>query len=162
MNWLTIVVICGLAIWWFKPLRVYLVERTNLTVKVLLVAFPSLFLVRLGYGIYKGEQQENWFVVAMTVTALLLLWLALVFIGNWLERRRPTKARAPDLAVLSRLPGMPHIPGAVTSPQVQQAARAAAEAASRVDWSNVATSVGRASGRWVARARKGSQSDASR
>jgi hypothetical protein len=159
MNWLTLFVIVVLVLWWVKPLRDFLVQRTNRTVKVLLVVFPALFLARLGYAVYTGEQAE-WLVGLLTVTLLLLLWLVLVWLGNVLERRRPTQARAPDLAALSRLPGMPRIPQAATSPEVQQAARMAAEAAARVDWNNVATDVGRISGRLFARARKSMASPA--
>lgn len=154
MNWLTLLMILGLSIWWFKPLRVFLVQRTNRTVKVLLVVFPALFLSRLGYLVYMGEQDE-WTVVAVTVTALLLVWIALVWLGNVLEKRRPTQARAPDLAALSRLPGVPRIPGVnLASPETQRAARLAAQAAARVDWSDVAGSAGRISGRLAARLRK--------
>jgi hypothetical protein len=160
MNWLTLIVLVALAVWWFKPLREFLIQRTNRTVKVLLVVFPALFLVRLGYGIYKGEQ-DDWFVVALTVSGLLLLWAALVALGNWLERRRPTRARAPDLATLSRIPGVPRLPQVpVASPEVRRAAQAAAQAAAQVDWNDVAGSVGRASGRLAARLRKSYRSTA--
>src|SRR5919109_341422 len=122
MNWLTLIVLAVLAVWWIKPLRDFLVQRTNRTVKVLLILLPALSLARIGYGIYKGEQ-DDWFLALLLVSVLLLLWLGLVWLGNTLERRRPTQARPPDLATLSRLPGMPRIPAAVTSPEVQDAAR---------------------------------------
>ncbi|MGH2352951.1 MAG: hypothetical protein ACRDJN_15180 [Chloroflexota bacterium] len=164
MNTLTILVLLALLIWWYKPLRVFLIERTNRTVKVLLVVFPLLFLGRLAYRVYTGEQ-DDWDVVTLTVGVLLLLWVALVWLTNWLERRRPTKARAPDLATISKLPGMPRIPGiaqqAAASPEVRRAARAAVEAASRTDWDNVAVGVGRTSGRLFARLKKSIAADSS-
>lgn len=153
MNWLTLIVLAVLAVWWIKPLRDFLVQRTNRTVKVLLIVLPALSLARIGYGIYKGEQ-DDWFLALLLVSVLLLLWLGLVWLGNTLERRRPTQARPPDLATLSRLPGMPRIPAAVTSPEVQDAARVAAQAAARVDWSDVAVGLGRTGGRLAARLRK--------
>jgi hypothetical protein len=158
MNWLTLLVIAVLVLWWVKPLRDFLVQRTNRTVKVLLVVFPALFLARLAYAVYNGEQGD-WLIGLLTVSILLLLWLGLVWLGNVLERRRPTQARAPDLAALSRIPGMPRIPQAATSPELQQAARMATEAAARVDWNNVAGDVGRISGRLFARARKSMAAD---
>ena len=153
MNVWTLLLLLGVAVWWYKPLRVFLVERTNRTVKVLLVVFPSLTVGRLAYRVYKGEQ-DSADVVTLTVLALLVLWIFLVWLSNYLDRRRPTKARAPDLAPLSRLPGVPRVPPAVTSPEVQRAARMAADAASRVDWQDVAGSLGRSSGRWVGRLKK--------
>ena len=164
MTALTFIVVVALAIWWYKPLRDFLIQRTNRTVKVLLIIFPMLFVGRMVYGLYKG-QTEDWIVVGLTVTALLILWAALVWLGNWLERRRPTQAQAPDLTLLTKIPGLPRLPAAVTSPearravelavpQAQRVARAAAEAASRVDWNDVAGSMGRQSGRLVARLRK--------
>jgi hypothetical protein len=157
MSWLTLAVVCVLVLWWVKPLRDVLVQRTNRTVKVLLVVFPLLFLGRAGYLIYTGEQGE-WLAALLTVAVLLVLWVALMWLGNTLERRRPTQVRPPDLAALSKLPGMPRIPAGVqqaaSSPDVQRAAQVAAEAAARVDWSDVAGSVGRTSGRWAARLRK--------
>lgn len=169
MNTLTLIVLAVLLLWWYKPLRVFLVQRTNRTVKVLLVVFPLLFIARLGYGVYTG-QQDDWFVAVLTVTALIGVWLALVWLGNWLERRRPTKQRGPDLQTLqtlSRLPGMPRVPAAVSNPevqraakaavsnpQVQRAAKAAAQAASQIDLGDVAGSLGRTSGRWAARLKK--------
>ncbi|MBI3973747.1 MAG: hypothetical protein HY332_20925 [Chloroflexi bacterium] len=153
MSWLTILTLLVLAIWWFKPLRDFLVQRTNRVVKVLLVVFPAIFLFRLGYGIYTGTLDE-WEIVSVTVIGLLLLWGGLVWLGNFLERRRPTKSRPPDLAMLSKLPGMPRLPAAATSPEAQRAARMAAEAASRVDWDDVAASAGRASGRLFAKLRR--------
>jgi len=94
-----------------------------------------------------------------------------------LEKRKPTKTQVPDLAVLSRLPGMPRVPGlsgaaavannpevqrlaaaAINSPQVQRAARAGVQAVTRtaaqVDTSDVAGSLGRISGRWAAKLKR--------
>jgi hypothetical protein len=156
MNTLTLIVMAALLLWWYRPLRVYLVQRTNRTVKVLLVVFPLLFVARLAYGVYAG-QKDDWFIASLTVTGLIGVWALLVWLGDWLERRRPTKQRGPDLQTLqtlSRLPGMPRIPSAVTNPEVQRAAKAAAETASRVDWGDVAGSMGRTSGRWAARLKR--------
>ncbi|HEX2037431.1 MAG TPA: hypothetical protein VHS99_24895, partial [Chloroflexota bacterium] len=148
MNTLTIILLLGLLLWWYKPLRDFLVQRTNRTVKVLLVVFPLLFIGRLAHRIYTG-QQDQWDVVTLTVGLLLLLWVALVWLTSWLERRRPTKVRAPDLATLSKIPGVPRIPGAAqqvaASPEVRRAAGAAYQAASRADWNEVAADVGRTS-----------------
>jgi hypothetical protein len=158
MNSLTILVAIGVLIWWYKPLRVYLVERTNLTVKVLLVIIPLFIVGRVAFRYFSGEE-DGVDVVTLTVLGLIALWLALVGLGNWLEKRRPTKVKSPDLRMLSKLPGVPRVPAAVTSPEMQRAARAAADAAARVDWDNVASSVGRTSGRWAARLRKSMASD---
>jgi hypothetical protein len=175
MNVITIVALLVLLVWWYKPLRTFLIQRTNRTVKVLLVVFPLLAAGRLAYRFYTGAEDGS-DVVAILVFALLLLWLSLIWLGNWLERRRPTKAQAPDLTILTKLPGMPRVPRvpgvpgmALTSPQVQEAARAAAphvqraaraaaDAASRGDWDSmrgdVAVGRGRAGGKLAARLRK--------
>ena len=126
MNTWTLIGLLALAIWWHKPLRNFLIQRTNRTVKVLLVVFPLLFVTRLAYRVYYGEQ-DGADVVTLTVLGLLLLWIFLVWLGNFLERRRPTQAQAPNLAALARLPGVPRVPAAVTSPEAQRAARAAAQ-----------------------------------
>jgi hypothetical protein len=172
MSGLTVLVLLAIAIWWYKPLREFLIQRTNRAVKVLLVVFPLLFLFRLGYGIYKGET-DDWFVVSLTVTALVLLWAGLVWLGNWLERRRPTKVRPPDLAALSKLPGMPRLPSVpvtetdiqraaqaaqMAAPHVQRAAQVLARAAADVDTRDLAGSIGRTSGRLVAHLRKSMRS----
>ena len=106
MSSLTLFVLVAIAIWSYKPLRMFLIQRTNRTVKVLLVVFPLLFLGRVGYNLYSG-QNDDFIASILLVGGLLLIWGALVWIGNVLEKRKPTKAQAPDLAVLSRLPGMP-------------------------------------------------------
>ncbi len=177
MNSLTLIVIAAVAIWWIKPLRTFLVERTNRTVKVLLVVFPLLFVARVGYQVYNG-QQDDFLSATLMVAALLGLWLGLVWLGNAIEKRRPTKAKAPDLAALSRLPGMPRIPTALANPEVQRAAqtilsspevqragsavvREATRAAAQVDTKDVAGSIGRIGGRWAARMRKSMASDGS-
>ena len=156
MNSLTILALLVLAIWWYKPLRVFLVQRTNRSVKVLLIVMPALFVARVGYNVYRGEQDD--LLSSMMVLVLMVaLWVGLVWLGNTLERRRPTKSRGPDLQTLqtlSRLPGMPRIPAAATNPEVHRVARAAAGAASKVDWGDVAGSVGRTSGKWAARLKK--------
>ncbi len=162
MSVLTIVVLAALVVWWYKPLRVFLVQRTNRTVKVLLVAFPLLYAARLGWRFYTGEQ-DDLDVVTLTVVALLLAWVFLVWLTSFLERRRPTRVQAPDLATLAKLPGMPRIPGAaqqvMQSPEARQAVQAAARAAANADWGNVAEGVGRSSGRFFARLKKGMAED---
>ena len=158
MNALTIVVLLAIVVWWYKPLRVYLVQRTNRTVKVLLIVFPLLYAGRLAWRFYSGEQ-DDLDVVTITVFALLIAWAFLVWLTSFLERRRPTKVQAPDLATLARLPGMPRIPGpaqqVMQSPEARQAVQAAATAAANADWGNVAEGVGRSSGRFFARLKKG-------
>ncbi len=158
MNALTIVVLLAIVVWWYKPLRVYLVQRTNRTVKVLLIVFPLLYAGRLAWRFYTGEQ-DDLDVVTITVFALLIAWAFLVWLTSFLERRRPTKVQAPDLATLARLPGMPRIPGpaqqVMQSPEARQAVQAAATAAANADWGNVAEGVGRSSGRFFARLKKG-------
>ena len=182
-NAVSLLVLAGVLIWWYRPLRDFLVQRTNRTVKVLLVVMPLLFLGRAGYAIY-GGQMDTVGTSIVVVAALLVVWLALVWLGNTLEKRRPTEAKAPDLATLAKIPGMPIPRSVVTAasdpnvqrairmaanPEVQQAARAAAnaagraatEAAARVDWNDVAGSAGRISGRWAARLRKSMASNGS-
>jgi hypothetical protein len=158
MNALTIVVLLAIVVWWYKPLRVYLVQRTNRTVKVLLIVFPLLYAGRLAWRFYTGEQ-DDLDVVTITVFALLIAWAFLVWLTSFLERRRPTKVQAPDLATLAKLPGMPRIPGpaqqVMQSPEARQAVQAAAAAAANADWGNVAEGVGRSSGRLFARLKKG-------
>jgi hypothetical protein len=109
INGLTFFVILGLAVWWYKPLRQFLVQRTNRTVKVLLVVLPALFIGRVAYGLYNGERDES-LIAAAIVIALLALWGGLIWLSHNLERRRPTQAQAPDWATISRLPGMPRLP----------------------------------------------------
>src|SRR5215207_6332582 len=161
MNTLTILVLAVLLLWWYKPLRVFLIQRTNRTVKDLLIVLPLLYVGRLLWRFYSGDQDDV-DVVTITVGALLVAWVFLVWLTSWLERRRTTKVQAPDLAALARLPGMPRVPGGtkqvqqlIESPEVRQAARAAASAAARVDWDNVAVGVGRGSGRLFAKLKKG-------
>ena len=108
VSGLTLVIILGVAIWWYKPLRVFIVQRTNRTVKVLLVVLPLLMLGRIGWGLYHGDRDE-WLIAALLVVLLSALWLGLVWLGNWLEKRRPTQAQGPDLTVLANLPGMPRV-----------------------------------------------------
>jgi len=181
MSSLTLFVLVAIAIWSYRPLRMFLIQRTNRTVKVLLVVFPLLFLGRVGYNLYSG-QQDDLLASILLVGGLLFTWGALVWLGNALEKRKPTKVQAPDLAVLSRLPGMPRVPGfsgaaavannpevqrlaaaAVNSPQVQRAARAGVQAVARtaaqVDTSDVAGSLGRISGRWAAKIKRSVASD---
>src|SRR5438874_11317292 len=109
VNALTFFVILGLVIWWHKPLRQFLIQRTNRTVKVLLVVLPALFIGRVVYGLYKGERDES-LVAAAIVIVLLVLWGSLIWLSHYLERRRPTQAQGPDWAAISRLPGMPRVP----------------------------------------------------
>ncbi len=111
MNTLTLCVLLGVAIWWYKPLRRYLIQRTNRLVKALLIAFPVAFLLRLVYGLRTGEQDERTVILAVTVTALTLVWLGLMWFTSWLERRRPAPDRPVDWSALGRLPGVPRIPG---------------------------------------------------
>ncbi|HEU5317791.1 MAG TPA: hypothetical protein VFX49_16890 [Chloroflexota bacterium] len=178
MNSLTLIVLAGVAIWVYRPLRVFLVERTNRTVKILLVVLPLFFVGRAVYTIYRGEQ-DDLASALLLVGALLAIWAALVWLGNTLEKRRPTKVRPPDLAMLSRMPGVPKLPAVVTSPhsqraaeglyaaasnpEVQRAARAAAQAvvnaAGQIDTKDVAGSLGRAGGRWAARLKRSMASD---
>jgi hypothetical protein len=158
MSVLTIVVLAALVVWWYKPLRVFLIQRTNRTVKILLIVFPLFYALRLGWRFYSGEQ-DDLDVVTLTVVALLLAWVFLVWLTNFLERRRPTRVQAPDLATLAKLPGIPRVPGAaqqvMQSPEARQAVRAAAAAAANADWGNVAEGVGRSTGRYFARLKKG-------
>src|ERR671931_2274369 len=96
VSGLTLLIILGLAIWWYKPLRVFIVQRTNRTVKVLLVVLPILVVGRIAWGLYHGDRDE-WTIAALLLVVLLGVWLGLVWLGNWLEKRRPTKAQGPDL-----------------------------------------------------------------
>jgi hypothetical protein len=109
VNGLTFFVILGLVVWWYKPLRRFLIQRTNRTVKVLLVVLPALFIGRVVYGLSNGERDES-LIAAAIVIVLLALWGSLVWLSHYLERRRPTQAQAPEWATISRLPGMPRLP----------------------------------------------------
>src|SRR5438105_567417 len=106
---LTLFVVLGLVIWWYKPLRQFLIERTNRTVKVLLVLLPALFIARVAYGLYQGERDES-LIAGAIIIVLVALWGCLVWLSHSLEKRRPTQAQSPDWAALSRLPGMPRLP----------------------------------------------------
>src|SRR5687768_6545521 len=178
MNTLTVIVLAAVAIWMYKPLRVFLVRRTNRTVKVLLVVMPLLAIGRMVYNVQSG-QQDDLITSLLLVGGLLALWIALVWLGNVLERRKPTQVRAPDIEMISRLPGMPRPPAALTTTQAQQAARsayaaatnpevqraaravarAAIETASQIDRKDVAGSLGRAGGRWAARLKRSMAAD---
>ncbi|MGI8423047.1 MAG: hypothetical protein ACR2NO_02845, partial [Chloroflexota bacterium] len=128
MNTLTLIVLAAVALWMYKPLRVFLVQRTNRTVKILLVVMPLLAVGRTVYNVSSGQQDDLITSLAL-VGALVALWLGLVWLGNVLEKRKPTKVQAPDLAMISLLPGMPRAPAALTTPQAQHAARGAYAAA---------------------------------
>lgn len=173
MHLLTIVALVAFALWWFKPLRVFLVERTNRTVKVLLIAFPIYLVGHVAYNFLNGDGDAQTLITAGLVAVLVGLWLGLMWLGNWLEKRNPTQAQGPDLKTLqqfSKLPGVPKVPAmpsAVTNPDVQRAARAAvtnpgvqravrevARTAAQVDVHDAAGSIGRISGRWVGKMKK--------
>lgn len=182
VNTLTLIVLAAIALWLYKPLRIFLIQRTNRTVKVLLVVFPLLFVGRAAYNIYRGER-DDLFSALFLVGVLVALWLALVWLGDVLEKRKPTKARPPDLAMLSRMPGVPRLPAGMTSPGAQRVAqaaysaaadpevqriaraagqrvlRAAAETAAQVDTKDVAGSLGRVGGRWAARLKRSMAAD---
>ena len=182
MNSLTLIVLLGVAIWAYKPLRVFLVERTNRTVKILLVVLPLFFAGRAIYTVYRGEQ-DDLVSALLLVGALLAAWLGLVWLGNTLEKRKPTQVRPPDLAMLSRMPGMPKLPAVVTNPQTQRAAeglyaaasnpevqraarviasrtgQAMVSAAAQIDTKDVAGSLGRAGGKWAARLKRSMAAD---
>ena len=178
MNTLTLIVLAAVAIWMYKPLRVFLVQRTNRTVKILLIVLPLVAIGRTIYTVQSGQQDDLLTSLAL-VGGLLALWLSLVWLGNYLEKRKPTKVRAPDIEMISRLPGMPRPPAALTTPQAQQAARsayaaatnpevqraaravakAAIETASQIDRKDVAGSLGRAGGRWAARLKRSMAAD---
>ena len=155
MNLLTFLVLIGLALWWYKPLRLLIMERTNRAFKAALILFPILYVARLGYNIYSGSGTGEDLVAAIVI-GLFMLWGVLIWFGNWLERRRPTKEIPPDWSALARLPGK--IPGVaqlpVNVPQVQRAAQVANDVASRVDWDGVAKTAGRRSGRFVGLVRR--------
>ena len=178
MNTLTLIVLAAVAIWMYKPLRVFLVQRTNRTVKVLLVVMPLLAIGRMVYNVQSG-QQDDLITSLLLVGGLLAIWILLVWLGNFLERRKPTTVRTPDFEMISRLPGMPRPPAALTTPQAQQAARtaysaatnpevqraaravaqAAIETASQIDRKDVAGSLGRVGGRWAARLKRSMAAD---
>src|SRR5688500_6968345 len=178
MNTLTLIVLAAMVIWMHKPLRVFLVQRTNRTVKILLVVFPLLAIGRTIYNV-QTKQDDDFVTALLLVGGLVALWLGLVWLGNYLEKRKPTKVQAPDLQMISRLPGMPRPPAALTTPQAQQAARAAysaatnpdiqraaravaqaaIETASQIDRKDVAGSLGRAGGKWAARLKRSLAAD---
>jgi len=59
MNVFTIVMLAGMALWWVPPLRRFVVERTNRTVKVLLVLLPVMYAANLFYSFFWGQRDES-------------------------------------------------------------------------------------------------------
>ncbi|NDF52651.1 MAG: hypothetical protein EB145_00510 [Proteobacteria bacterium] len=106
MNVFTIVMLAGMALWWVPPLRRLVVERTNRTVKVLLVLLPVMYAANLIYSFFWGQRDEST-TVGFTVLALLIVWGGLIAVGNWMERRHAAPPLAPSLGSMTRFPGMP-------------------------------------------------------
>jgi len=177
MTTVTLIVLAAILLWTYRPLREFMIQRTNRTVKVLLVVFPLLLIGKTILSIRSG-QQEDLLASLLLVAILVALWLGLIWLGNVAEKRKPTRVRAPDLAMLSRMPGVPRLPGVVSSPEAQRIAQAAynaaadpevqrvaraagqrvlrvaAETAAQVDTKDIAGSLGRVGGRWAARLKR--------
>ena len=98
MNVFTIVMLAGMALWWVPPLRRLVVERTNRTVKVLLVLLPVMYAANLFYSFFWGQRDEST-TVGFTVLALLVVWGGLIAVGNWMERRHAAPPLAPSLEI---------------------------------------------------------------
>ncbi|NCA14118.1 MAG: hypothetical protein EBS89_08305, partial [Proteobacteria bacterium] len=59
MNLFSLFIIAGMILWLVKPLRVIVAQRTNRTVKALLVAFPVAYALTLGYRFFWGDREGH-------------------------------------------------------------------------------------------------------
>ena len=141
MNVFTIVMLAGMALWWVPPLRRLVVERTNRTVKVLLVLLPVMYAANLFYSFFWGQRDEST-TVGFTVLALLIVWGGLIAVGNWMERRNAAPPLAPSLGSMTRFPGMPRQMGELGRATVAKAARDAAVTDAATRAADVAVNVG--------------------
>ncbi|MEY4406267.1 MAG: hypothetical protein EBQ56_07095 [Proteobacteria bacterium] len=141
MNVFTIVMLAGMALWWVPPLRRLVVERTNRTVKVLLVLLPVMYAANLIYSFFWGQRDEST-TVGFTVLALLIVWGGLIAVGNWMERRHAAPPLAPSLGSMTRFPGMPRQMGELGRATVAKAARDAAVTDAATRAADVAVNVG--------------------
>ena len=122
MNLFSIFIVAGMLLWLVKPLRTVVVQRTNRTVKALLVAFPVAYAATLTYRFFWGDRDDA-VIVGFTVLALLAAWAALVVVGTFLERRAATPRRVEPFGPGSYVPGMPTRIGELGAERVAQAAR---------------------------------------
>lgn len=91
---LFVVIALAVVAWLWKPLRVYLVRRLDLTAKVLIVVLPLFLAGRVAYTIYRGEVDDLTFSL-LVLGGLLLAWAGLWGLGRWLDKRRPAPASPP-------------------------------------------------------------------
>jgi hypothetical protein len=124
MNLFSFFILAGMVLWLVKPLRVIVAQRTNLTVKALLVAFPIAYALTLGYRFFWGDRDDT-VVVGFTVLALLVAWVALIGIGTLLERRQAVPRRVEPLGADTYIPGMPTRMGELGAARAAEASRAA-------------------------------------
>ncbi len=141
MNVFTIVILAGMALWWVPPLRRLVVERTNRTVKVLLILLPVMYAANLFYSFFWGQRDETT-TVGFTVLALLVVWVGLIAIGNWMERRKAVSPLAPALGSINRFPGMPRQMGELGRATAAKAAREAAVTDAATKAADVAVNIG--------------------
>lgn len=129
MNLFSFFIIAGMILWLVKPLRVIVAQRTNLTVKALLIAFPVAYALTLGYRFFWGDRDDS-VVVGFTVLALLIAWGALIGVGTVLERRHATPRQVAPLGPETYVPGMPTRMGELGTARAAEASRAAQSRAS--------------------------------
>ena len=129
MNLFSFFIIAGMVLWLVKPLRVIVAQRTNLTVKALLVAFPVAYALTLGYRFFWGDRDDS-VVVGFTVLALLVAWAILIGVGTVLERRNAAPQRVEPLGPDTYVPGMPTRMGELGTARAAEASRAAQSRAS--------------------------------
>jgi hypothetical protein len=124
MNLFSFFIVAGMVLWLVKPLRVLVAQRTNLTVKALLVAFPVAYALTLGYRFFWGDRDDS-VVVGFTVLALLIAWGVLIGVGTFLERRNALPRRVEPLGPNTYVPGMPTRMGELGAARAAEASRAA-------------------------------------
>jgi hypothetical protein len=129
MNLFSLFIIAGMILWLVKPLRVIVAQRTNRTVKALLVAFPVAYALTLGYRFFWGDRDDS-VVVGFTVLALLVAWGVLIGVGTVLERRAASPRMVAPLGPGTHVPGMPTRMGELGAARAAEASRAAQSRAS--------------------------------
>ena len=129
MNLFSLFIIAGMILWLVKPLRVIVAQRTNRTVKALLVAFPVAYALTLGYRFFWGDRDDS-VVVGFTVLALLVAWGVLIGVGTVLERRAASPRMVAPLGPGTHVPGMPTRMGELGAARAAEASGAAQSRAS--------------------------------
>lgn len=127
MNLFSLFIVAGMILWLVKPLRVVVVQRTNRTVKALLVAFPVSYAGTLTYRFFWGNRDDS-VIVGFTVLALLIAWVALIVVGNVLGRKAAAPPTAAPFGPGMHVPGMPARMGELGAARAANAALAQASA----------------------------------